>query len=416
MITQQLDRARILLRHGRYTEAQQQIQQYLAAEPYDGEAHTLLAIINLQLGKTDEALNEIVQAISLQPSHDYSYYISSKVLFQKKRLPESEVKIREAIALNPLAPEYFSWLSQIQMHKKDFADALQSADEGLAIDPSNINCLNSRAIALTKLKKKDEAYQTIKDVLTEDPHNSISHANTGWAMLERNDHRKALNHFTESLRINPNNEWAKSGMIESLKARYRVYRIFLRYMFWIGNMKNHHQWMVIGGLYVLIQILKGVGNAFPSLELFILPVVILYALFAFSTWIIQPVFNLLLRLHPQGKYALSRHEKLSSEYVACSLLIGATAFVIAFFNNSAPGWLALGIFGITFSLPLASMYRSQVKRNIIMLQVFIALTGLCGAAAVILAFSGNADYLVLGGIYLALLFVFQFVANALAVQ
>lgn len=414
MLTQQLDRARLLINYGRYAEAQKEIHQYLAIDPGNADAHTLLAIVSLNLQKTDEALNQVETAISLQPADDYNFYVYSKVLFQKDNKTEAEKKIREAIAINPFSAEYFSWLAQIQLNKKDYGDALSSANEGLSVDPANINCLNTRAIALTKLNKKEEAYETIKDVLTEDPQNSMTHANTGWAMLERNDHKQALLHFTESLRLNPGNEWAKSGMIEALKARYWIYRIFLRYMFWIGNMKSNRQWMIIVGFYILIQLLKLTGRAIPSLELYILPVIGLYALAAFSTWIIQPVFNLLLRLHPQGKYALSREERLCSDFVGASLLTGALSLAILFLRNESNGWFALGIFGITFSLPLANMFRPRKKNNLLIIQVFIAVMGLCGFAAVVLAFSNNGDYLVMGGVYLALLFIFQFVANSIA--
>lgn len=415
-MTQQLDRARLLVNYGRYADAQKEIHQYLAFDPNDGEAHTLLAIIFLNLQKTDEAKVAIETAISFAPDEAYNFYIYSKVWFQKENMAEAEQKIREAISIHPFSAEYFAWLAQIQMHKKDYNDALQSANEGLAIEADNINCLNIRAIALTKLNKKQEAYETIQDALTEDPENSMTHANTGWSMLEHGEHKAALNHFTESLRLDPNNEWAKSGMVEALKARYFVYRMFLRYMFWIGNMKGNKQWMVIVGLYLMVQVLKGVGKAFPVLQYIVIPLIVLYAAFAFSTWIIQPVFNLLLRLHPQGKYVLTREERLSSVYVGLSLLIGVLSVLTIPFAGDGNGVFALGVFGITFSLPLANLFRSRKPRSRMILQSFIAVLGLCGFMAVILAFAGIEDYFVVGGFYLALLFTFQFVANAVAIK
>jgi len=415
-MAQQLDRTRLLINYGRYADAQNEIHQYLTVEPNDGEAHTLLAIIYLNLQKSDEAKVAIETAISLAPDQAYNFYIYSKVWFQKEKGAEAEQTIREAISLNPFSAEFFAWLAQIQLRKKDYAQALESANEGLAVEPDNINCLNIRAIALTKLNKKQEAFETIQDALSGDPENSMTHANTGWSMLEHGDQKAALLHFTESLRLNPDNEWAKSGMVEALKARYFIYRMFLRYMFWIGNMKGNKQWMVIIGFYLLVQVLQYVGETYPQLEYFILPIVILYSLMAFSTWIIQPVFNLLLRLHPQGKYVLTPEESRTSVFVGCSLLIGALALLTLPFVADANGALALGVFGITFSMPLANIYRTSKPKNRKLLQGFIGLIGLCGLASVVLAYAGFESYMTLGMIYLALIFVFQFAANAISIR
>lgn len=209
-MTQQLDRARLLVNYGRYADAQNEIHQYLTVEPNDGEAHTLLAIVFLNLRKTEDAKAAIETAISLAPHEAYNFYIYSKVWYHLENTLEAEQKIREAISINPFTAEFFSWLAQIQLHKKDYTDALASADEGLAIEADNINCLNIRAIALTKLNKKQEAFETMQDALTGDPENSMTHANTGWSMLEHGDQKAALNHFTEALRLDPNNEWPKA--------------------------------------------------------------------------------------------------------------------------------------------------------------------------------------------------------------
>lgn len=415
-MTPQLDRARLLVNYGRYADAQIEIHQYLTVEPNDGEAHTLLAIVFLNLKKTDDAKNAIETAISIAPHEAYNFYIYSKVWYQLENILEAEQKISEAISINPFNAEFFSWLAQIQLHKKDYTDALASANEGLAIEADNINCLNIRAIALTKLNKKQEAFATMQDALTGDPENSMTHANTGWSMLEHSDQKAALNHFTEALRLDPNNEWAKSGMVEALKARYFIYRMFLRYMFWIGNMKGNKQWMVIVGLYMLIQLLKLAGNAFPAMQYVVVPIVVAYSLMAFSTWIIQPIFNLLLRLHPQGKYVLTQEERVSSVFVGLSLLIGLLSLLTIPFVNDANGVLALGVFGVTYSLPLANLFRTSKRKNKIVLQSFIGLIGLCGLTATVLAFAGLEDYVLIGTVYLGLLFVFQFVANAIAIH
>ncbi len=133
--------------------------------------------------------------------------------------------------------------------------------------------------------------------------------------------KKRLEHFREALRINPGFEYARSGMAEALKARYWLYKLFLKYAFWIGNLTAKYQWAVIIGLYIAFRLLNTLAQSNEALRPYLTPVIILFALFAFSTWIITPVSNLFLRLNPFGKYLLDKNEIRSSNLVGGSFLV-----------------------------------------------------------------------------------------------
>ncbi len=66
-------------------------------------------------------------------------------------------------------------------------------------------------MALVKLGRKAEAGADDRAALLRDPENALTHANQGWALLEQGDHGKALEHFREALRIDPEIEWARAG-------------------------------------------------------------------------------------------------------------------------------------------------------------------------------------------------------------
>ena len=407
-----LERARHLLQLSRFTEALSEINKQLAIDPNDSDTLTLASICNLNLNNLKEAEASIQAAITLNPSSPFVFYIYSKILFAKEDYQGAEKRVKEAIALNPFAAENFSWLARIHLHNKDYEEALHIANEGLAIEPDNINCLNTRTIALVKLNKKDEAFATIQDALTEDPHNPSTHANTGWAMLEQRNYKMALQHFYESLRIEPNNEWARSGMIEALKARYWIYRIFLRYMFWIGNLKPQQQWFFIIGIYVLAQILKRLSNSIPKLEWIITPLLIAYGLFAFSTWIIQPLFNLLLFLHPKGRYALDSEERKTSILVGVALAAGLISLPL-FFITRLDGFFVATIIGISLALPLSVIYRPSVKRKRTLMMALTVLIFVFGLLSIIAAFA-NKDYTTPIMIYAVGILGIQFTANYFA--
>ena len=66
-----------------------------------------------------------------------------------------------------------------------------------------------------------------------DPDDAFSHANQGWTLLEQGNRKKAMEHFRESLRLDPTNGWAQAGLVEAIKAGNPVYAVMLKYFLWI---------------------------------------------------------------------------------------------------------------------------------------------------------------------------------------
>ncbi len=67
--------------------------------------------------------------------------------------------------------------------------------------------------------------------------------------MHQGDHKQALEHFREALRLKPDMEWARNGMVEALKARYFLYRLMLRYYLWMSRFTRRGQWGMIIGLW-----------------------------------------------------------------------------------------------------------------------------------------------------------------------
>ena len=177
----------------------------------------------------------------------------------------------------------------------------------MSIDPQHAGCVNLRAIALVRLGRKAEAAQTIDAALSRDPHNAVTHANQGWALLHQGQHRQALEHFRQgAMRINPELDWARAGMVEALKARHLIYRLMLRYFLWMSRLNRRAQWGLVVGAYLAYQVLIWAGRAEPRLRPIVWPLAIGYVAFVYLTWIAMPLFDLLLRLNRFGRHAVSR--------------------------------------------------------------------------------------------------------------
>jgi hypothetical protein len=64
---------------------------------------------------------------------------------------------------------------------------------------------------------------------------SLFHANEGWRLLGAGDQREAERRFREALRLDPNCEYAREGVIAALKARHFAYRVILAWSFRMGS-------------------------------------------------------------------------------------------------------------------------------------------------------------------------------------
>lgn len=383
MIQAQLERAQQLVSVQRYKDAETELRSILSLHPENTEALALFSICLSEQGKLSEAIKVIQSAIGKEPDNDRLLYLQALFYFNDDKPKEAEKFIRNAIAYDPHNADYFGILSAINLKQKNWQQALENANEGLEADPDNLQCLNSRSSALYKLDKKDEAYATIQEALNQDPENAHTHANVGWSLLEKGDHKKALEHFREALKINPGYDYAKAGMVQALKAQYLFYRIFLKYAFWISNFKGKAQWAIILGLYFGVKYLDHLSTSNPDLAVFLNPIIYLYIAFAISTWIITPLSNLFLRLNVYGRYALTEDETKSSTYVGLAFLVGVTGFLAYLFKDNFL-YFMIGIVGIGMMIPLSSMLHPIKKRpRNILIAYAVGLT-IAGALAILL--------------------------------
>ena len=351
-----LERASLLLQQRRHDLAETELRRHLAGDPDDAPGHTLLALCLAALERPREAIDEAREAIRLAPDLPNAHYAHALALEAAQRYDAAEDAIREAIRLDPEDADNRALLAQLHVDRQRWRDALAAADEGLAIDPEHGTCLNLRAHALVQLGRRDDAAETIDEALARDPEDPLTHANQGWARLHAADYAGALEHFREALRLNPQLEWAREGLVEALKARYPVYGLLLRYFLWMSRLPRGTQMLVIFGGWFGMRIARGLAAMDPMLQLILTPVIIAYAIFAVLTWTADPLFNLLLRLNPFGRYALSREQATASNWVgiftAAALLCGVAA---ALLGSPSLGFGALCTFGLV--LLVAGVFR-----------------------------------------------------------
>lgn len=409
-----IEKARFLIARSRWEEARRELSREIAENPENGLAHALDALCLVEMEDTVEATRVARRAIGLDPELPIAHFALASAYFIEDRLSEAEDAIVEAIRLDPQDADLFVLLGNINLERRDWQAALAAAEEGLIRDAENAACVNLRAIALRQSNRPDAAGSAIAYALSKDPDNPLTHANQGWHFIELGRYDEAMDHFRESLRLDPLGEWARKGVVEAIKAKNPVYRVLLRFFLWIGKLSGTRAWLVILGLWIGARGLRALAKAYPALTPFILPALILYTIFVYLTWTAAPLFDLLVRLHPFGKYALSKDQIRASNWVGG--MLAATVLL------ALGGWLFKPILLISavtcgaMVIPVAGTFACQSRRGRRVLGIYTAALGAVAVlSAILLPFN-----LTLGAIAFGLcifgIFIFGFVANAYALN
>ena len=350
----------LLLQQGRTERAEEELRLYLADRPDSDWAHAHLALCLSYQERHQEAHHEAQAAVGLAPDNAFAHFVHSAVLTQANCLPEAEAAIREAIGLNQSSALFFGQLAKVQLRQQRWQVALTAAEQGLEIDPADDDCANLKSIALIRLGRRTEATDSLRGALERDPDDAWTHANLGWSLIEHGRYHEAMPHFREALRIEPNLEHARLGIITALKAQNVLYRPLLRYFLWAQKLSDRYAVALMIGAYVLYRFLLGLAQQKPEWSLFIVPVLIAYALFAVSSWLGNPLFNLVLFTNRFGRLALSDDERRTSLLVAGSLT-AALLFLIA--AAWYPECLLSSIGMLLATLPLSKVFDAEPGRT-----------------------------------------------------
>ncbi|MHB1133093.1 MAG: tetratricopeptide repeat protein [Chloroflexota bacterium] len=356
-----MDRARILYDQRRFELAAAEIRRALVADPNNHLAHGLLALCLSQTDQHAEAVAAAGEAVRLAPDEPFAHYALGHALLGAERLSDAEAAASEAVRLDPEDADNFALLAAIRAERGRWRQVLQAAEEGLALDPEHPSCTNFRAMAQVRLRQHRAAGKTIETALARDPENAFTHANQGWALLHQANHDQALVHFREALRLRPDSDWAREGLITALKAKHRLYGLLLRYFLWMSTLAPRVRWGVMLGAYFLYEILRVVARRNAELAPWITPVLLFYTAFAVLTWVADPLFDLLLRLDRFGRYALTREQEQAANLVGACLVGALVALLVGLLTGQTVAFLAVLVCGLLM-VPVAAIFKCRAGR------------------------------------------------------
>lgn len=203
-------------------------EKALRINPDYWEAHYNLAHSLTKKNQASQAMVHYQEALRLKPDHAFAHYNLGLLLFEMQSYEPAETHLKQAIELGlkePMALYYLAHsllaLGKVEQAKQWFEEVIKAIPiqseihgemqrETQRETPEKTQNETPKSNVNNKAENKQQETNQFLEILAQ------SHHNLAVLNLRTNQKSQALNHFEQTLALNPNNETAQH-MIEALK-------------------------------------------------------------------------------------------------------------------------------------------------------------------------------------------------------
>ena len=237
---------------------------------------------------------------------------------------ESEILL--ALKQSPTNVQYLCCYGLILKSKRKYVQALEQLDAALAINPNYPGALKAKAEVLTTLGRNQEAHSTSDHLLRMMPDNSDPHVAAGRVALHQGKVDDAISHYKEALRLNPNSEEAKNGVMDSLRSRFLLYRWYFAFNAQLAKLPIGSGFVI----YLVARVVMQLGKGDVPIGLRILGYAAAAVVFSllFARLFLGQVSNLVLLAHPLGRLLLTKHQRAEALWMGTSILLCVLAGIV----------------------------------------------------------------------------------------
>lgn len=296
----------------------------IADDPDFGPAYALLALClaDEDSPRLDEAFHLALQAVDLDPENAFSHYTIAFVFFKKKEYQDADRAICKAIELDPNDPDYPAFRGSMLLARNRREEAKQAFLEALALDPEHHQSLTLLSQIESQLGNTEEANRLARQAVQNEPEDTDAHVARGYSLIYADKPKEAFEAFREALRLDPNNKFARNGLLHALQLHHFFYRGMFRFFAFMNRLSASLQWGLIIGLLIGYNVLRVLMKQHPAWTPVILPLIVLYLLFAFMSWVSEPITFFCLLFNRWGRMAMNGGQKLSGIVFATFLPLG----------------------------------------------------------------------------------------------
>jgi len=211
--------ARIYEERNDYAEAVKWRKKVLEANPSEAEAHYELANTYYNMKAYDKAKEHYTAALELQPDHWMALNNYGYCMFDRGNLEEARRLFEKALEINPRFTKALNNMAVASIKLKQYDIAIEYCNRALEEKPGYFQALNNKSHALKQAKRFKEAVVSYTQTIALRKRGAGAHislaglhfdlANCYYALK---DYDHALEHFTVTLRLNPEHKEARSSI------------------------------------------------------------------------------------------------------------------------------------------------------------------------------------------------------------
>lgn len=238
-------------------------------------------------GTAPKSIDAAQRAVALEPENPFARSVLALALNanakdgQTAAIKAALQQAEAAVNLDPDSDFSHAVLARLHLRLRDYPKAEASARAALALDTENTMAAEVLSAALLLQKKDGDNQELINYQLQRNADDDSAHTSAGWMAVMQGDHKKANQHFLEALRLNPMNENARLGLIESFRARSWPYRLQLKFAHFMNQYTEGRQTAIMLGGFVCYKVLSSyLKTVSPVLASVVIGAWLLFALWA----------------------------------------------------------------------------------------------------------------------------------------
>lgn len=262
--TPHIQRAEILMELRRYDAALKELMEALKHDPENVSVYENLCWCFYKQKQYTVAEEWAGKVVAASPDSYSGYYYLSICAGSQGQLDKAHKHINQALGCNPYWSGLYGYKAELFIAEEEWEKAEEEARRGLAINPDDRVCQKNLTAALTKLRAKGKLEESLKIALQRSPDDANTHLSAGWSLLETGKIKAARQHFETALAKNPEEPLAKEGLLEVIKGKNPLYRLFLKIDFAIAARPyNERRWFLV--LFTLTLVCFGVIATMDSM-------------------------------------------------------------------------------------------------------------------------------------------------------
>lgn len=206
-----------------YARAINRLTMILKARPAELKVRDYLGYLYEEAKEPQKALDTYTLNVQLEPSYFEGHLHLGVLFYRLKKFPDSVTHLAEASRLNPKQPESHIVLGLAHLQMEQYEKATQAFEEGIRQNPKNADLYFNLGTAYDKLNRFDEVVRVMEIALQLDPHHADALNYLGYSYAERGIKiDQALSLTKQAVALKPENGyyvdslgWAffKSGLL-----------------------------------------------------------------------------------------------------------------------------------------------------------------------------------------------------------